>query len=157
MYKIFICILIILNSGCAILHHVQVGEIDNRAGVVAVPFEVKVSETGVDMGDVKNIARAFNTKGGNDGGRLAEAVQYFQMGPKTGAPVYSDKYAEKMIYMIHQQCKDGKVTGLMSVRETRKYPVISGEIVKVTGYCLRNREPASQSNYNQEEELYESN
>jgi len=31
----------------------------------------------------------------------------------------------------------------MSIRETRKYPVISGEIVKITGACLRNRTPAS--------------
>ena len=41
-----------------------------------------------------------------------------------------------MIAMLKAECPSGKLTGLMSVRESRKYPVISGEIVKVTGYCV---------------------
>lgn len=127
-------------SGCAILHHVQVGQIDNRtANTVAIPFEVLLSETGVSTEDIGRLGKATNSQAGDAAENLAALIALFQMGPRTGNPVYSESYAEKLIYEIHQKCPSGRVTGLMSIREMRKYPVISGEIVKVTGYCLRNR------------------
>jgi hypothetical protein len=63
-------------------------------------------------------------------------IGLFQMGPQTGNPVYSKDYARNLMQLIYEKCPSGKVTGLTSVRESRKYPVISGEIVKVTGFCL---------------------
>lgn len=106
-----------------------------------VPIEVKVSETGVDVRGANAIAQASAMKQSNKNtaGDVAAIIQMFQMGPRTGNPVYSDKYAEKMIYQLHTQCPSGKITGVQSIRETRAYPVISGEIVKVTGFCLREK------------------
>ena len=133
-----------LLSGCAILHHVQVGQIDNRANVALIPFEVKVSETGVSAEEISAIARASRTRAGKDAGGIAGLIALFQIGPRTGNPVYDEHYAEKIIYLVHEKCPSGRITGLTSIREMRKYPAISGEIVKVTGYCMKDRKPAGE-------------
>ena len=129
---------LMFGPGCAILHHVQVGEVDGREGSM-VPFEVMVSETGVDIGEAGRIAKSTNTKAGNDANNIAEIIALFQMGPRTGHPIYNERYAEKLVYLIHEKCPSGQITGLTSIREMRKYPVISGEIVKVTGYCIHKK------------------
>ncbi|MBC7370285.1 MAG: hypothetical protein H7326_01900 [Bdellovibrionaceae bacterium] len=130
-----------MTSGCAILHHVQMSDVDTRNQFVSVPIEVKVSETGVDLGDVKAISQgAFrNSSDRGAAGDALAVLQMFQVGPRTGPPVYSENYAEKIIYQLHTQCPSGKITGVQSIRESRKYPVISGEIVKITGFCLREK------------------
>ncbi|WP_413290045.1 hypothetical protein [Bdellovibrio sp. HCB337] len=139
--KTLIVLSTLLLSGCAVLHHVQLSDIDNRSQFVMVPIEVKVSETGVDIGDAKAIAQGVMTSKANQdaAGDIATFIQMMQMGPRTGAPVYSDKYAEKMIYQLHTQCPSGKITGVQSIRESREYPVIKGEIIKITGFCLREK------------------
>jgi hypothetical protein len=130
----------LLVSACAQLHHVQVGDVDDRSEYAYVPFEVMVSETGVSVEEIGDIARAASrSPHNNDGGKIADAIAMFQMGPRTGNPVYNQRYAEKMIYSIYEKCPSGHITGLMSIRETRKYPVISGEIVKITGYCKKTK------------------
>ncbi len=131
------------STGCAILHKAQIGEIDNRSEFVGVPFEIKVSETGVDLAEAAKIQKGLFAESGREANALGDAaaiISLFQMGPRTGAPVFSDKYAEKLVYALHQQCPTGRITGLNSIREMRKYPVISGEIVKITGLCLRQKE-----------------
>ncbi len=128
-----------LSSSCAVLHHVQVGNIDNRATDVAIPFEILMSEMGVSTEEIGALANAASSSGKSDAGNLAAIISLFQVGPKTGVQVYNERYAERLVYEIHQKCPTGRVTGLMSIREMRKYPVISGEIVKVTGYCLKGR------------------
>ncbi|MGE0631894.1 MAG: hypothetical protein AB7O96_05775 [Pseudobdellovibrionaceae bacterium] len=126
---------LLLLCGCAQLHHVQVGEIDARKGELK-PFEIKVSETGVDLNDVKAMSRATMSKeGSNSVKSVMETIQYFQMGPKTGAGVFSYAYANNLEKTLRKECPSGRVTGLLMIREARKYPVISGEIVKVKGYC----------------------
>lgn len=124
-------------SSCAILHHVQLGQIDNRNQDVAIPFEILVSETGINTKEIGQIARSTNSRGGDGLGKAADIIGLFQFGPRTGNIVYNEHYAERVVYEIYQRCPSGKVTGLMSIREMRKYPVVSGEIVKVTGYCLK--------------------
>lgn len=130
----------VLQTGCAILHHVQIGQVDSRdANSAWIPFEVMVSETGVNTEEIGRFAKAANNGNNNAVSDAAAIVSLFQIGPRTGNLVYNQAYAEKVIYMIHEKCPSGRVTGLSSVREMRKYPAISGEIVKVTGYCLRTR------------------
>ncbi|MGZ3770944.1 MAG: hypothetical protein ACXVCP_15050 [Bdellovibrio sp.] len=132
-----------LLTGCAILHHVQLGSIDNRDSKNGIPFEVLMSETGINTEEIGKIAKATNSRAGDDAAGAAAIISLFQIGPRTGNPIYNPRYAEKLIYEIYQRCPSGKVTGLMSIREMRKYPAISGEIVKVTGFCLKDRNPAS--------------
>ncbi len=123
-------------SGCAVLHKTQISEIDNRTATT--PFEIKVSETGVDMQDVVAIQRGL-FKNSKEVGDAAAIVGLFQMGPRTGAPVYVENYAVDLYKALHAQCPNGTVTGITSIRETRKYPVISGEIIKIKGYCTNQK------------------
>ena len=62
------------------------------------------------------------------------------MGPRTGEPVWSsDTYADKVYLGLYEKCPSGQITGLTSIREINKYPVVSGEIVKITGFCLKKK------------------
>lgn len=133
---------------CAVLHHVQVGEVDNRNSTAMIPFEILMSEAGVSTEEIGALAKISNSSGGDSLANLAALVSLFQMGPRTGNLVYNEHYAEKLVYEIHQKCPSGQVTGLMSIREMRKYPVISGEIVKVTGFCRKARTTAANVSQN---------
>jgi len=135
MKKVIFLILPFLG-GCAALHHVQLGNLDNRAKVNLRPIELKVSEVGVDLNDVKLIAKiAVGKEESKNFRELTEIIQLFQMGPHTGAGVYSLEFLKTVQDTLRSQCNNGYITGIYSIRETRKYPVISGEIIKVKAYC----------------------
>jgi hypothetical protein len=137
MQKYIVSVFVLFLCACAQLHHVQLGEIATPSGYVAKPFDIKISETGVDIQGAAKISDAIFDKNGNkDAQKIAAVISLFQMGPRTGSSVYTKDYAMNLIQDIYEKCPSGKVTGLMSIRETRSYPVISGEIVKLTGYCL---------------------
>lgn len=130
---------LLLTSGCVQLHHVQIGEIDNRNGYVKKPFDIKVSELGFNLEEAGSVARAMNggsKRAQKDVKQIQDIISLLQMGPKTGNPVFVEDYARDLGEKIRSACPSGRVTGLTSVREANKYPVISGEIVKITGYCL---------------------
>lgn len=127
----------LLVQGCAVLHHVQIGEIDNRKGLKHKPIDLKVSETGVNLNDVKTISRvAVGDQGSKEIREVMDIVSMFQMGPRTGNGVYSIEYIKNIGGLLRSQCPNGNISGLLMVRETMKYPVISGEIVKVKGDCI---------------------
>ncbi|CAE77975.1 hypothetical protein predicted by Glimmer/Critica [Bdellovibrio bacteriovorus HD100] len=140
LFKVLSPVLVLGLSGCAVLHHVQVGSIDNRNTAVQIPFEILMSEVGVSTEEIGGLLKASNTQGGDDAAGIAALISLFQMGPRTGNVTYNQRFAEKLIYEIYQKCPSGNVTGLMSIREMRKYPAVSGEIVKVTGFCRKARQ-----------------
>lgn len=125
-------------SGCAVLHHVQVGDVDGNLDK-AERFEVLVSETGINTQEAASIAKALtnDSKTKKDIQAVQDIISLFQMGPRTGNLVYDEHYADKVAREVVSRCPNGHVTGLMSVRETTKYPVVSGEIVKIVGYCIK--------------------
>ena len=129
-------LLIMFLHSCAYVYQVQVGDIDDRESFEPTPFVIRVSETGVNLEEVGDIAQALGSDSGKEG---AEFLKMIQIGPTTGNPVYNERYAEDLLLLIKQKCPDGRVSGLTSIREQKKYPVISGEIVKITGNCLRKR------------------
>lgn len=122
---------------CAQLHHVQIGDISSYPQFVSKPFDIKISEVGINLDDATAISKTFLSK---DSQQQAENIRaligLFQMGPVTGNPVYTKGYASGLIQVLYEKCPSGRITGLTSVRESRKYPVISGEIVHITGFCL---------------------
>ena len=132
---VFLLVIMILPS-CAYVYQVQVGDIDDGEFFETIPFMIRVSETGVNLEEVGDIAQALGSDSGKEG---AEFLKMFQMGPTTGNPVYNERYAEDLLLLIKQKCPDGRVSGLTSIREQRKYPAISGEIIKINGNCLRKR------------------
>ena len=129
-------VLIMFLPSCAYVYQVQVGDIDDRESFEPTPFVILVSETGVNLEEVGAIAQALGSDSGKEGG---EFLKMIQMGPTTGNPVYNERYAEDLLLLIKQKCPDGRVSGLTSIREQRKYPAISGEIIKINGNCLRKR------------------
>ena len=143
---LFICGLGLVTSGCAQLHQVQIGEIHGDEGDLA-PFEFKVSEMGLDIHGASAVTRSVMPRG--DASKAVSSIEniiaMIQFGPKTGNAVYSDTYADTLALQLRTKCPSGKMTGLVSIRESRKYPVISGEIVKIKGYCIIPRKAGDRS------------
>lgn len=125
-------------GGCAQLHHVQLADISDKERGSAKMIDLKLSETGVNIQEVGNIARAFtrDAKANKQIQQVQSAIALFQMGPLTGGPVYVENYWRALPQMMEAECPSGRITDVMSVRETRKYPVVSGEIVRIKATCL---------------------
>ena len=129
-----------LFQGCAYIHHTQVGEVVSNPKYVSVPFEILVSETGFNLQEAGSITKAVmaDKNAGNNVQAAAAIIGLFQMGDRTGNPVYTgDTYADKIYEALYKECPSGQITGLQSTREMNRYPVVSGEIVKIRGYCLK--------------------
>ncbi len=127
----------ILLSSCAVLHHIQVGDIDNRKGQ-GKRFEILYNETGVNFDEAASIGKGMtrSKKAQEDIEFVRFLIEISNMGPRTGNPTFNDTYSDGLLADILKECPSGLVTGVTSIREMNKYPVISGEIVKVTGYCM---------------------
>lgn len=139
MKKLF---LLLFVSSCAYVHHTQVGEIKSHPDYESIPFEVLVSETGFNIQEAGKIGAAVisDKNAGDNLKAVAAIISLFQMGPRTGEPVWSsDTYADKVFVGLYEKCPSGQITGLTSIREMNKYPVVSGEIVKITGFCLKKK------------------
>lgn len=129
-----------LLQSCAVLHKAQLGDIDGRSGKKGTPISVKVSETTVDFGEAARIAH--NIGGSKSGASaLGDAAStyeaYFQYGPRTGTPVFNELYARSVPNELAEKCPGGHITDMISIRETRAYPVVKGEIVRVDAVCIK--------------------
>ncbi len=122
---------------CAQLHHVQISDIDNTKPNLK-KVEVKASETGLDVGEAMQITKAIgrnSRKVQNNSSAISNIWDLITYGPRTGNVVFDDDYADELAGQLENSCPSKKVTGVMSIRESNKYPVISGEIVRLVGYC----------------------
>ncbi len=126
-----------LMTGCAVLHSVQLGEIDSSVVLEGRRFEIKVNELGFDVEGVLAAAEAIAIKSDGSDSVLADIYALSNMGPRTGLPVYNDEYSDGIIDRLRKECPSGQISGLMSIRESAEYAVISGEIVKIVGYCAK--------------------
>ena len=126
-----------LGQGCAVLHSAQVGDIDAQIVMEGKRFEIKIAELGVDiegMGDfAKDVGRS--TKREEETNTVVDLIKMSNMGPRTGFPVFRVGYSDALIERIKEACPSGRVSGLLSVRESASYGLVSGEIVKLIGYC----------------------
>ncbi len=141
MKKIFLLYLSLCS--CASLYHVQVADIEttDRGRVI----DVKVSETAFDFKAVGQtglaIAKNNAYRRGNTGAQdqiagLELILALTNYGPRTGLPVFTDRYSDYVLDELISKCPTGRITGITSVRESRNYPYISGEIVNIRGYCV---------------------
>lgn len=124
----------LLLNACAYIHHVQVGEVDSNIVLKGRKFEILVSESGINFREAAEIGKVLS----KDYQAIENAhlvLSLFQSGPRTGNHVFSEAYADKIFGLLKKECLSGRVSGLISIRETAKYPVVSGEIVKLIGYC----------------------
>lgn len=125
---------------CAVLHKAQLGDVDGRSPRPGSHISIKVSESTVDLGEAASVARSLGGKksGANAvGDAISTYETYFQYGPRTGAPVFNELYARTVPEQLAEKCRGGRVVNLISIRETRAYPVIKGEIVKVDADCVK--------------------
>jgi hypothetical protein len=137
MIRLAVITLVVLIASCARLDHVQIGEIDQTQGNL-VKFTIQVSELGVDAAGIAEIAR-MSTKGNTsrEMRQIRDLLALINMGPRTGNPVYNDTYAQRVLNYIYAECPSGKVTGLTSIREAIGAGPVSGEIVRIDGYCIQ--------------------
>jgi hypothetical protein len=134
-----VIVLSTMALGCAVLHKTQLSDIDPPGKAKRV--SIKVSETTVDLNEIADLAKmsgqVFKSKAADN---LGEAINtytaLFQFGPRTGTPVYTEEYARFVPEMLRKECPTGHVTNILSTRETRSYPVVKGEIVRVDADCV---------------------
>jgi hypothetical protein len=129
-----------MNSGCAVLYKVQLSDLEHAPRGKAV--SIKVSEMTVDFGDVRRIANRLGKSSASHGmrgvGKAAGSYEtLFQFGPRTGAPVFNEFYAREVPERLAAECKNGYLTNVTSLRESRDYPVIKGQIVRVDATCVQ--------------------
>jgi len=101
-------------------------------------FDTKVNETGFDVKEATDIAGAIGGKNsglGKAGRTVNNLYSLVSFGPTTGNHVLNAEYADAIGEQSQNACAPEKTIGVVSVRETMKYPVLSGEIVKVEGLC----------------------
>ena len=130
---------LLITPGCATLHSIQLGNIDAQTVANGQSFEIKVNEVGINTEDAIAIADAIAKSAGQgeDVSTIGDIIELFQMGPRTGNPVFNVKYSDGIAEALIQECPSGRITGLVSIRETAHYPIISGEIVRLIGYCIQ--------------------
>jgi hypothetical protein len=123
--------------GCATAHQVQISDIDSSRGTLQ-PFQVQVNATGFSASDAAAVAKSFShdARTQRDLDNAESIIALTQMGPKTGDPTFSDDWADAAALKVLERCPSGRITGLTARRETMDYPVISGEIVTIRGYCI---------------------
>jgi hypothetical protein len=122
--------------GCAVLHRTQLGDVEHVPAGRGTPVSVKVSETTVDFNEIGDIAKSVGPAK-NLGEASHAYTTYFQFGPRTGAPVFNEAYARAVPDLLIEKCSGGRLTDLVSIRETRAYPVIKGEIVRIEAVCVK--------------------
>lgn len=138
----FLLLGFLLLNGCAVMHHTQIGEIDSKMVSYGQRFEILLSETGINLEEGAAILKGLTShkKTSGDIGKAQDIISMFQVGPRTGNQIFNDKYADPIFNLLRTQCPTGNLSGLTIIRESNKYPVVSGEIVKITGYCYKKKE-----------------
>lgn len=137
MLRVFLTSIVLMCASCARLDHVQISDIDQSQGPLKA-ISVKVSNVGFDAAATTAIAAdlASSESARDNLGDLAAIMAMFNMGPRTGNPVYNDRYAEGLLQQLKQQCESGKITAIRNIREAKSYGTISGEIVRIDADCI---------------------
>ena len=129
----------LLLDSCARLHHTMLSDVES-ANQRAQKIDIKVSETTIDFKELAKFTKsaAILTKAKNLG-RVADAVDtytmLFQFGPRTGAPVFNAYYARPIPELLQAKCAGGRLSNIVSIRESREYPIVKGEVIRIQALC----------------------
>ena len=131
---------LLLTSGCAVLHKVQLTDVEGNSNGRRI--SIKVSENTVNIREVADLVRRFGGASrsktiGSPGNASENYTGLFQFGPRTGTPVFNEFYVRDLAERLQEKCKKGRLANIVSMRESREYPVIKGEIVRIDARCLR--------------------
>ncbi|ASP40815.1 hypothetical protein CHH28_03230 [Bacterioplanes sanyensis] len=137
--RLIFLLLSLASVGCARLDQVQFGSLDQSAGQLT-PVSFAVNELGLDMAAGAEIARQLSSgQASQDLQALRDILALINMGPRTGNPVFDDSYSDHILASILAQCPSGQLTGLRSIREGIAYGPVSGEVVRIDGFCIHPR------------------
>ena len=129
--------LVLSGTSCANMYNEQISDIDSTRGQL-VPFEVQASSTGLSVHDgavvMKGLAQNQHVR--EQVGLAEDIIALTQWGPQTGEPTFDEDWADGLVSQVLARCPSGHVTGVSARREAMKYPVISGEMVTVKGFCI---------------------
>lgn len=134
-------VLVLSLLGCAQLHNVHITEFETiNSG--SEPFEIIVDEAGFSSDEAMSLVQESHKK--SNFGQSSESIESLrailalsQFGPKTGNPVFYTDYLDEIEKKILEKCPSGKVINLVSIRETRKSIIVSSEVVRIHGVCLK--------------------
>jgi hypothetical protein len=135
-------VVLILLSSCAFVHRHYVGDINSHAVLNGTRFELLFSKNGIDASEGARYVSVFSTnnKTSASADQWADIIALFQMGPRTGNPMFGSRMTRTIHKKLSTVCNNQPISGLTILRETNKYPVVSGEIIKVSGYCVLPKE-----------------
>lgn len=124
-------------SGCMTVHSVQLGDVDSTVVRGGERFEIKLSAIGFNTEEIAELVKiaASSPQAQKRVDSMEDTVAMFQQGPRTGDTVVDPRFSDRMRDELRKRCPSGRVSGLMTIRETADYPGLSGEIVKLIGYC----------------------
>ncbi len=131
--------LLALNlSGCAMLYHVSLNEVDGKIlQHKSEKFEIIVSEIGLNIYEANKIVKTLSKTFSKNKDYYADFLSIFYCGPQTGSMTFDEKYADIIASSLYRQCPSGNFSSLMAIREQASYPIISGGFVKIIGYCFK--------------------
>lgn len=113
-------------TGCLTPFHVSVGDIDNTHQDTMRHFSVEIVAGGLDE----------NAFVGYFSDSLDSLLYAFSQGPRTGRPLRKSSIGGSLVEEIYKKCPSGRVTGLMTVRESKSFYFYRTETVRVSGYCI---------------------
>ena len=128
---------------CSIPYRYTIGDLDNTSSRKK-SFQIIVSETGINFEEGIGVAQGGlylgnpgqNSRGNKNLAYLKILIFLSTMGPTTGQKILNSNYADKLGDVIQKNCPSGRVVNLRNIREAARYPVVSGEIVRIEGDCL---------------------
>jgi hypothetical protein len=128
---------------CSIPYRYTIGDLDNTS-IRKKHFQILVSETGINfeegIGIVQGGLYLRNPSPNYSRNKNMEYIKILiflsTMGPTTGQKLLNSNFADKLGDVIQKNCPSGNVVNLRNIREAAKYPVVSGEIVRIEGDCL---------------------
>lgn len=123
--------------GCAYMHHYQLNDIDSSRGTLR-PISVQVNDIGFNLNEATALLKSMETKAQRQRtDRANDIISMFQYGPSTGDLTFNDTWGDRVSDELRARCPTGQITGIMTMREHMDYPVLSGEIITVKGYCVQ--------------------
>ena len=128
---------IIALIGCTRVHHVHIGAIDHTQR--GLPIEVVIDSIGVDAAQVARTVESITQRGQKKSDKLSDTIALFQMGPKTGAPVYDPHWGERLMRELHQKCPSAKLRNIHTQRLSTDYgnTGTTRELLIVRALCIR--------------------
>jgi hypothetical protein len=124
-------------QGCAYMHHYQLSDIDSSHGQLR-PISVQVNDVGFNLNEATALLKSMETKSqAKRTDTASDFISMFQYGPSTGDLTFNDTWGDRVSEALLARCPTGEITGVTTQREHMDYPVLSGEIITVKGYCVQ--------------------